>query len=81
MLTLSHSLLIAGIAMFAAGTGILGHDTLELHAQRRTHAHGGAAVAIDATTTSSKWRTSAALTLLAWAPLVISIALLVELAG
>lgn len=87
MYLLSHSsfstaILISGIAMFAAGAGILTHDTLQLHACRRAHApHGSAGALASEETPAHAWRTSFALALLAWSPLVISAALLAALAG
>jgi len=84
MLSLSHTLFSAGIVMFTVGAGILTHDAVQLHACRRAHddAHSGTTVALDPFAASPKnWRTSLALTLLAWSPLVISAALLVALAG
>ena len=76
MFSLSHSLLSVGITMFVVGTGMLGCDALQACRRPHLHTHGGASIGLAPEEPAAQWRTSLALTLLAWSPLVVTAAVL-----
>ena len=80
MLLLKYLLLWGGIAMFVVAAGILSYDAylLFLFRRSRTVAEPGAAVAEEPTV---RWRTAVALVMLAWAPLLISAAIVIVPSG
>jgi regulator of protease activity HflC (stomatin/prohibitin superfamily) len=86
MLSLKYSLLSAGIAMFVIAAGILSYDSYLLLMWQRKRLHpdpearplGSGALGLAPTT---RWRTSAALVMLAWAPILISAAIVVVPSG
>jgi regulator of protease activity HflC (stomatin/prohibitin superfamily) len=82
MLLLKYLLLSLGIAMFVIAAGILIYDAYLLIAWRRRRLHrdpeaGGAPGPAPAT----RWRTSVALVMLAWAPLLISAGIVIVPSG
>ena len=75
---LKYLLVGAGITMFVVAAGILTHDLYLLLAHRRSRLNvlGDASSAVTpAVTPIVRWRTSVALAMLAWAPLLISAAI------
>ena len=70
MLFAKYLLLGAGIAMFVIAAGILAYDARSRAACSiwRLHSHG---TVFTSATPAGHWRTSAALVMLAWAPLVV----------
>ncbi len=79
MLLLKYLLLSAGIAMFVIAAGILTYDLylLLLYRRARLHPEAGPVPA----PSPVRWRTSIALAMLAWAPLVISAAIVIVPSG
>jgi len=80
MLFVKYLLLSAGIAMFAIAAGILSYDAYLLIVDRR------ARLAPEGTTPLPpppvfRWRTSVALVMLAWAPLLISAGIVIVPSG
>jgi regulator of protease activity HflC (stomatin/prohibitin superfamily) len=86
MLLLKYLLLYAGIAMFVIAAGILSYDAylLIMWQRRRLHpdpeagAHEGSSLG---PAPAMRWRTSAALVMLAWAPLLISAGIVIVPSG
>jgi len=81
MLLLKYLLLSAGIAMFVIAAGILAHDAYLLFAWQRKRLHPepeGGALGISP---PIRWRTSVALVMLAWAPLLISAGIVIVPSG
>jgi hypothetical protein len=72
MLLLKYSLLSLGVAMFLSASGILIYDACLLIAWRRRRLHRDAEAGAAGPAPATRWRTSVALVMLAWAPLVIS---------
>lgn len=79
MLLLKYLLLSAGIAMFVIAAGILTYDLYLLLLYRRARLHPEAGLV--PTPSPVRWRTSIALAMLAWAPLVISAAIVIVPSG
>jgi len=79
MLLLKYVLLSAGIAMFMIAAGILAYDSYLLLAYRRARLHPEGATA--ALPPAFRWRTVIALAMLAWAPLIISAAIVIIPSG
>ena len=79
MLLLKYLLLSAGIAMFVIAAGILTYDLylLLLYRRARLHPEAGSVPA----PSPVRWRPSIALAMLAWAPLVISAAIVIVPSG
>jgi len=81
MLSLKYLLLSAGIAMFVIAAGILFYDAYLLIAWQRRRLHpdpeGGALGPAPA----MRWRTSVALVMLAWAPLLVSAGIVIVPSG
>jgi len=80
MLLLKYVLLSAGIAMFAIAAGILTYDFYLLLLYRRDRLHPAGDVP-PALPPAVRWRTTIALAMLAWAPLLISAAIVIVPAG
>lgn len=80
MLFVKYLLVGAGVAMFAIAAGILTYDLYLLVTYRRSRMlpAGESAPTVPP---SVRWRTSVALTLLAWAPLLISAAIVIVPSG
>ena len=86
MLLLKYLLLYAGIAMFVIAAGFLSYDAylLIMWQRRRLHpdpeagAHEGSSLG---PAPAMRWRTSAALVMLAWAPLLISAGIVIVPSG
>jgi hypothetical protein len=72
MLLLKYFLLSAGIAMFVIATGILTYDAYLLIAYQRPRLHADPAAGTPGPSPATRWRTSVALVMLAWAPLLVS---------
>jgi hypothetical protein len=70
MLLLKYLLLSAGIAMFVIAAGILTYDAYLLIAYQRRRLHPDQEAGTPGPLPAVRWRTSAALVLLAWAPLL-----------
>jgi regulator of protease activity HflC (stomatin/prohibitin superfamily) len=76
MLLLKYLLVGAGIAMFVIAAGILTYDLYLLVAYRRSRlAPAGEATPVPLPPPDVRWRTAIALGMLAWAPLLISAAI------
>ena len=76
MLLLKYLLLGAGITMFVVAAGILTYDLCLLLAYRRVRlADLGDTSAVPPPPPAVRWRTTVALGMLAWAPLLISAAI------
>ena len=77
MLLLKYLLVSAGILMFVVAAGILAYDLYLLLAYRRSRlaAPGETELATVPPSPAVRWRTSIALAMLAWAPLLISAAI------
>src|SRR5882762_9793765 len=77
MLLLKYLLVSAGILMFVIAAGILSYDLYLLLAYRRRRlaAPWGTEPMPPTLATAIRWRTSVALAMLAWAPLLISAAI------
>src|ERR1700691_6424587 len=85
MLFLKYLLVSAGIAMFVIAAGILSYDAYLLVAWQRRRLHpdpeaGTPAIALGVAP-AIRWRTSAALVMLAWAPLLISAGIVIVPSG
>ena len=80
MLLLKYVLLSAGIAMFAIAAGILTYDfyLFLLYRRARLHPAGDLPPALPP---AVRWRTTIALAMLAWAPLLISAAIVIVPSG
>src|SRR5450759_5973465 len=72
MLLLKYFLLSAGIAMFAIAAGILTYDAYLLIAYQRKRLTFDPEGSTPGPAPPVRWRTSVALVMLAWAPLLIS---------
>ncbi len=85
MLLLKYLLLSAGIAMFAIAAGILTYDAYLLIAYRRRRLNldpeAGVPVPAPGLAPKVRWRTSVALVMLAWAPLLISAGIVIVPSG
>ncbi len=80
MLQLKYLLLSAGIAMFVIAAGILTYDVYLLIAWRR-RLHSDANPGAPGPAPAARWRTSVALVMLAWAPLLISAGIVIVRSG
>src|ERR1022692_2035258 len=80
MLFVKYLLLSAGIAMFVTAAAILAYDAYLFVAFRRRRLHPTEGVN-PGPEPSSRWRTSVALVMLAWAPLLVSAAIVIVPAG
>jgi regulator of protease activity HflC (stomatin/prohibitin superfamily) len=80
MLLLKYLLLSVGMAMFVTAVGILSYDAylLLLYRRKRMQAEPGAEPGVPPT---MRWRTPVALVMLAWAPLLISAAIVIVPSG
>ena len=83
MLLLKYFLLSAGIAMFAIAAGILTYDAYLLIAWQRRRSNLDPEAGAPGLSPSPKvrWRTSVALVMLAWAPLLISAGIVIVPSG
>src|ERR1035438_8212353 len=81
MLLLKSLLLIAGIAMFAIAAGILSYDAYLFIAYQRRHLRPDPEAGTPGPAPVLRWRTSAALVMLAWAPLLISAGIVIVPSG
>jgi len=85
MLLLKYLLLSAGIAMFVIAAAILSYDAYLLIAYQRRRLHpdpeAGAAGPASGLAPTVRWRTSVALVMLAWAPLLISAGIVIVPSG
>jgi regulator of protease activity HflC (stomatin/prohibitin superfamily) len=85
MLLLKYLLLTAGISMFVIAAAILAYDAYQLlaHQRRRLHPDPEAADPnlAPVPSPSVRWRTSVALVMLAWAPLLISAGIVIVPSG
>jgi regulator of protease activity HflC (stomatin/prohibitin superfamily) len=81
MLSLKYLLLSAGIAMFVVSAGILTYDAYLLIAWQRSRLHPDPAAGAAGIAPTVRWRTSLALVMLAWAPLVISAGIVIIPSG
>jgi regulator of protease activity HflC (stomatin/prohibitin superfamily) len=80
MLLLKYVLLSAGIAMFAIAAAILSYDFYLLLVYRRARLHPAGDVP-PALPPAARWRTTVALAMLAWAPLLVSAAIVIVPSG
>jgi hypothetical protein len=74
-----YILLSTGIAMFTLATGILACDVYRLKAWRLTMVNFDPELGPPPSAPTIRWRTSLALLMLAWAPLLISAGVLIAL--
>ena len=81
MLFLKYLLLSAGIAMFVIAAGILSYDAYLLIVWQRRRLHPDPEAGTPDLAPAMRWRTSAALVLLAWAPLLISAGMVIVPSG
>ncbi len=81
MLLLKYVLLSAGIAMFAIAAGILSYDFYLSLLSRRARLHPAGDVPPAALPPAVRWRTTIALAILAWAPLLFSAAIVIVPSG
>jgi regulator of protease activity HflC (stomatin/prohibitin superfamily) len=81
MLLLNYLLIGAGVAMFVIAAGILAYDVYLLIAWQRRRMNPGPEAGALGTAPILRWRTSAALVMLAWAPLVIAAGIVVVPSG
>ena len=81
MLLLKYLLLGAGIAMFVIAAGILSYDAYLLIAWQRRRLHPDPEAGAPGAQPSVRWRTSVALVMLAWAPLLISAGIVIIPSG
>src|SRR5580700_2966203 len=86
MLLLKYLLLYAGIAMFVVAAGILSYDAylLIMWQRRRLHPDPEAGAQEGSSlgpAPAMRWRTSAALVMLAWAPLLVSAGIIIVPSG
>jgi regulator of protease activity HflC (stomatin/prohibitin superfamily) len=80
MLFVKYVLLSAGISMFAIAAGILAYDAYLLIAYRRARLHPEGTTPLPPAPVA-RWRTSVALVMLAWAPLLVSASIVIVPAG
>jgi regulator of protease activity HflC (stomatin/prohibitin superfamily) len=80
MLLLKYLLLWGGIAMFVIAAGILSYDAYLLFLFRRSRAHAEPGTTVPEEP-RVRWRTSVALVMLAWAPLLVSAAIVIVPSG
>src|ERR1035441_9926749 len=80
MLFVKYLLLGVGIAMFVIAAAILAYDAYLFIAYRRRLLHPGEETR-SRPEPSVRWRTPVALVMLAWAPLLISVAIVIVPAG
>jgi regulator of protease activity HflC (stomatin/prohibitin superfamily) len=81
MLLLKYLLMSAGIAMFVIAAGILSYDACLLVAWQRRRLHPDPAAGTLGIAPAIRWRTSVALVMLAWAPLLISAGIVIVPSG
>ena len=81
MLWLKYLLLSAGIAMFAIAAGILTYDAYLLIAWQRRRSNLDPEAGPPGLSPKFRWRTSVALVMLAWAPLLISAGIVIVPSG
>jgi SPFH domain / Band 7 family len=81
MLLLKYLLLSAGIAMFVIAAGILTYDAYLLLAYQRRRLHADPAAGTPGAAPALRWRTSVALVMLAWAPLLVSAGIVIVPSG
>jgi regulator of protease activity HflC (stomatin/prohibitin superfamily) len=81
MLSLKYLQLSAGVAMFVIAAGILTYDAWLLIAWQRKRLHPDPEAGAPGIAPAVRWRTSVALVLLAWAPLVISAGIVIIPSG
>jgi regulator of protease activity HflC (stomatin/prohibitin superfamily) len=81
MLLLKYLLLTAGIAMFVIAAGILSYDAYLLIAWHRRRLTFDPAAGTPGPAPAFRWRTSVALVMLAWAPLLVSAGIVIVPSG
>jgi regulator of protease activity HflC (stomatin/prohibitin superfamily) len=81
MLSLKYLLLSAGITMFVIAAGILSYDAYLLIAWQRKRLHPDPEAGALGAEPSIRWRTSVALVMLAWAPILISAGIVIIPSG
>src|SRR3984957_9404628 len=81
MLLLKYLLLSAGIAMFVVAAGILAYDAYLLITWQRKRLNTEPEAGAPSPAPAARWRTSAALVMLAWAPLLISAGIVIVPSG
>src|SRR3984957_13908045 len=81
MLLLKYLLLSAGIAMFLIAAAILSHDAYLFVIWQRKRLHPDPEAGAPIPAPALRWRTSAALVMLAWAPLLISAGIVIVPSG
>ena len=81
MLLLKYLLLSLGIAMFVIAAGILIYDAYLLIAWPRRRLHPDPEAGASGPAPAMRWRTSVALVMLAWAPLLISAGIVIVPSG
>ncbi len=81
MLLLKYLLLTAGIAMFVIAAGILSYDAYLLIAWHRRRLNFDPAAGTPGPAPAFRWRTSVALVMLAWAPLLVSAGIVIVPSG
>ena len=81
MLLLKYLLLSAGIAMFVIAAGILSYDAYLLLAWQRRRLHPDPESGSLGPAPAMRWRTTVALVMLAWAPLLISAGIVIVPSG
>jgi regulator of protease activity HflC (stomatin/prohibitin superfamily) len=81
MLLLKYLLVSAGIAMFVIAAGVLSYDAYLLVAWQRRRLHPDPEAGTLGIAPAIRWRTSVALVMLAWAPLLISAGIVIVPSG
>jgi len=81
MLLLKHLLLSVGIAMFAIAAGILSYDAYLLIAWQRRRLNPDPEAGAPGLAPAMRWRTSVALVMLAWVPLLVSAGIVIVPSG
>ncbi len=81
MLLLKHLLLSVGIAMFAIAAGILSYDAYLLIAWQRRRFNPDPEAGAPGLAPAMRWRTSVALVMLAWVPLLVSAGIVIVPSG
>ncbi|MFY9908006.1 MAG: SPFH domain-containing protein [Terriglobales bacterium] len=81
MMLLKYLLLSAGIAMFVIAAGILTYDAYLLIAYQRRRLHADPAAGSPGPAPAMRWRTSVALVMLGWAPLLVSAGIVIVPSG
>jgi regulator of protease activity HflC (stomatin/prohibitin superfamily) len=81
MLSLKYLLLSGGITMFVISAGILTYDAYLLIAWQRRRLHPDPEAGAIGAQPSIRWRTSVAMAMLAWAPIVISAGIVIIPSG